>query len=291
VQLKYIWSYIIKPLIPLITVFVSAIGVITYFENVYHMSPPNWLNPLLLSIICIYVFIVLIYYGYQQIIKNVKIFKYNYRNGTMWNKDVRNIAFRVETINRILASMYEHSNNYKRQIQKLLDHFDKARKKSTQEGISAIRDELQAISESMGINILEEVGYKAGKGFAGDVLLPDFARPRFRKEKLTQTEKVQIWCKYDSDVGWGRFSSNLTDDIEKGEILVEECFLNYTHGKDVCPGTCSWMVGYIRGVLDEIKGETSKKKYKVTIDDKYCDRSEYCHFVVSRETLSTNQIK
>jgi len=129
----------------------------------------------------------------------------------------RNISFKVETINLILSSLGASLQN-STSLEKARDAFLIA-------------------------------GYAAGKMF-GDRILEKWDL-EFPADNIV--DRLNRWCDFDSDVGWGRLTNNLCIDEQKGQIsgvirLVDN-FQTYKRSDAKHPD-CSLMFGYIKGVLE-----------------------------------------
>lgn len=70
---------------------------------------------------------------------------------------------------------------------------------------------------------------------------------------MSTEEKINRWCEFDSSVGWGKFTNNLTIDKEagdiKGTIDISECFIVDKIGNRKI---CEFIKGYCNGVLEQI---------------------------------------
>ncbi len=279
-------KYILKSIIPATVVFGIVQGTISYFKNVHNKVPPKWFSPILFSLILLYMLIVLGCYLYRFLKRNIKVFHFNSSNGTMWNNGVRNIAFRVKTINNIFERTFNAGQGYSKKIAhlaeeigKYADYIDKDNTKSRKaiaKKLQKIKDDMMLLVQGLKQDLLFSIGYKAGKAFATDVLIPHYSM----QKDITIKEKIDIWCKYDSDVGWGKFTNNLTDYIQGGEIRVEENFLAYGFGNKICDNLCQWLEGYILGIIEVITGEFGQ--YKIKGEPIVCKRVKKCCFVVNR---------
>jgi len=139
--------------------------------------------------------------------------------GTLINPgdESRNIAFKVETINLILASLG-----------------------------SAL---VSATDHETAATAFFAAGYGAGRTF-GDRVLEKWDL-EFPTDSIV--DRVNRWCEFDSDVGWGRLKNDLTVDEEKGQISgtirLADNFQTYKRSGDNHPD-CSLMFGYIKGVME-----------------------------------------
>ncbi len=135
--------------------------------------------------------------------------------------DSRNISYKVDTINRMLTVVYNKTKDL--------------------------------AGEDAAKEMLFEMGYDSGSAF-GRVMNE---RWEIEKEDVTFKEKFERWCDFDSEVGWGRFSSSLTVDEEEGAIngnlSIKENFLCYNRKKNDVK-LCEFMKGYCEGVIEELLG-------------------------------------
>ena len=133
--------------------------------------------------------------------------------------DSRNISYKVDTINRMLSFMYCK--------------------------IKSLSDEATAD------RALYEMGNDGGKAF-GQVMNQ---RWEILPDEISFEDKVQKWCDFDSEVGWGRFQSSLWVDLEKGmisgELSISENFLCYNRKRQDIK-ICNFIKGYCEGVLEEL---------------------------------------
>jgi len=86
-------------------------------------------------------------------------------------------------------------------------------------------------------------------------------------DKIFEGAKIQQWCEFDSDVGFGKFEldtkSTMSEgtEVKKAKIILRESFLTASvdtefqrkSGNDEDNHRyCSFMTGYIQGVLNKI---------------------------------------
>ena len=95
-------------------------------------------------------------------------------------------------------------------------------------------------SNNKGSDLVFECGYEGGRLFGKSFDCLD----------LTSEEKISRWCKFDSSVGWGKFSHNLEVDRTQvsvvGTLSIKNCFQH--------KGNCEYIRGYCSGVLESITG-------------------------------------
>ncbi len=166
--------------------------------------------------------------GYKQ-----QFFLFHEERGLLVNTadQSRNVAFKVETFVRLVSKIFQLI------VDRLQDE--------NQEGNKA---------EAIARMIIADAGQDAGERFGGS-LAGQMQRQGLR---LTLQDKIDKWCQFDSDVGFGRFSAPGIADPDKGElnglVRLSENFL--TLGRRINdPNICSFMKGYICGVLSELSGK------------------------------------
>lgn len=94
-------------------------------------------------------------------------------------------------------------------------------------------------------------GYEAGRKF-GDRILEKWDLD-FPEDSIMI--RVNRWCDFDSDVGWGRLTNNLAIDEQKGRISgvirLLDNFQTYKRA-EANHSDCSLMFGYIKGVMESL---------------------------------------
>lgn len=187
-----------------------------------------------------------------------RTFKFLATRGTLINPSdqSRNIAFKVETINNLLGSL------------------------------------AKALEGSVGQDdtreIFEEAGYQAALAF-GERIREKWGLD-FPEDSLA--DRVERWCTFDSDVGWGRLVNELTiDDSSEsvcGAIRLLDNFQTYKRSGNQF-SDCYLMHGYVRGVLEALCDGTP---LSVTCDLAECPllhrRKRDCVFLV-RSADEANQ--
>lgn len=145
------------------------------------------------------------------------VFEYIPSRGIMINPEdhQRNISFRTDTFINMMGEIYE-------KIQTLTD-------------------------ESQAQKIFFNSGYASGKNFAEHINNQwDFG---FTAEGIKA--KFEKWCKFDSAVGWGHFSTDLEIDPEtdsiNGNIYINEAFVVDNRKKRKI---CMFIKGYCTGVAE-----------------------------------------
>jgi predicted hydrocarbon binding protein len=188
----------------------------------------------------------------------------------------RNIAFKVETFVNILASIYEGM------VENLVP----------KDGLST-RD-----VDQMAKSIIFESGYLSGSKFGWTM------HELYQQERklLELKEKVEKWCAFDSDVGFGMLS--LDGEIEREEktseaghryddlalrIKLTDNFIVYKQ-ETWQVNLCSFMCGYIQGVLEKITGQPLQVTHEPHQCEQFVAHQTYCMFEVKTnvEKLLTN---
>jgi len=154
---------------------------------------------------------------------DVKVFRYIKERGIIVNPEdgSRNVSYKVETLNNMLAT---------------------------------IADKVAVHSNSdAALEILHESGYAGGKQF-GQVMNEQW---ELEDAQMTLEQKVSKWCEFDSEVGWGKFTNEISIDEEEGDldgkIVIHENFLCHKRKKNDS-FICEYMQGYVEGVIEELLG-------------------------------------
>ncbi len=168
-----------------------------------------------------------------------RFFLIHSERGLLLNVDrKRNIAFKVETFLNLLTKIFRETRE-----QLLL----------------LITDHNKNDPNSIARNIIFEAGKDSGLRF-GHSMQEMFQN---EGEVLELREKVEKWCEFDSDVGFGRFrnevqinnsTTNGDSSYIGGSIILAENFLTYNKNTEDDDNICSFMRGYIQGVLEELVG-------------------------------------
>jgi hypothetical protein len=163
----------------------------------------------------------------------LKLFDLVKDRGLLFNQSdgTRNVSFKVATFANLLTQIHK-----------------------------AIRDRVVPNGDSQPNQVAEDVlrvsGYDCGIRF-GTEMYESLQRHRM---VLTDTQKVDRWCEFDSDVGFGRFHNhlNFTRDNKKhlfqvsGSIGLSDNFLILNVVAKDTAHLCSFMTGYIQGVLEKM---------------------------------------
>ncbi|WP_431241042.1 TIR domain-containing protein (plasmid) [Mycolicibacterium aichiense] len=150
-----------------------------------------------------------------------RTFKLLASRGTLINPsdESRNIAFKVETVNLLLGEL------------------------------AAALTSHQTMEEAQ--DAFERAGHKAALVFADKI----YEKWGLEYPDDTVAERIERWCSFDSDVGWGRLINDLDFDEESGDVsgairLVDN-FQTYKRNHSEVPD-CYLMHGYVRGVLETL---------------------------------------
>lgn len=160
----------------------------------------------------------------------------------------RNMSCKVETVNRMLSVAYDNTK--------------------------------KLAGEEAAEQLLYDMGNYSGSAF-GSVMNE---RWKMEKEKLSFGEKLEKWCDFDSDVGWGRFESKIVVNAEEetleGSLEIEDNFLCDNREITDVP-ICGFIKGYCDGVISKLLGGL---KVKVSCDEGQCPLrnalKEVCKFSV-----------
>jgi len=154
---------------------------------------------------------------------DVKTFRYIKERGIIVNPEdgSRNVSYKVETLNNMLATIADKVSSHS--------------------------------NEETALNTLHESGYVGGKQF-GQVMNEQW---ELEDAQMTLEQKVSKWCEFDSEVGWGKFSNEMSIDEDEGDldgkIVIHENFLCHKRKKNDS-FICEYMQGYVEGVIEELLG-------------------------------------
>ncbi len=175
------------------------------------------------------------------------VFEYIPERGIMINPEdqQRNVSFRTDTLVSLFVGL-----------------FDK---------ISEISEENTADK------IFLNSGYKCGINFAQRLNSRwDFEQ----KNHISYKEQLEKWCKFDSNVGWGKFSVKVDIDEEEGKIegvlkINESFVVDKKSNKHICYFIKGYCKGVIETLLDveiEIKCTACpmKNHFKTVCEFKFC---------------------
>ena len=153
--------------------------------------------------------------------KNIVLFEYHPDLGIMVNPadNVRNVSFRTDTFINMMGGIYKE--------------------------ISSVEDE-NAAQE-----IFFQNGWDCGKKFATHIGQTLGSSSTIAEMK----EKIQKWCEFDSQVGWGKFEANLDIDADRqtlgGTLTITEAFIVDTENDHKI---CAFIRGYCTAVLHTLLG-------------------------------------
>ncbi len=217
-----------------------------------------------------------------------RIFNLIRDTGALYNKDKnRNVSFKIETFQILLSG--------------LKSEFDS----KGGQGIESKKRDPKTDSKETGPEkfdgpefeaCLYNAGYSCGNSFGEDLKENwkeqegSFDVDPYEAE-LELGTRLKEWCRFDSDVGFGRFKlKSLTQDdnrFVKCEILLIDSFLTPSKDTPLVKGDefCSLMTGYVEGVLEKILDDTN-----VIVEHKLLDyhletsRSKASLFIVTAKT-------
>lgn len=159
-------------------------------------------------------------FGEQTDLKKTKtVFEYDPERGIMINPEdrQRNVSFRTDTFINMMGGIY-----------------DKVRSLSSKEEAD---------------EIFFQSGYAGGSNF-GSRLAVQMENSRMKNE-----ERLEQWCRFDSQVGWGKFSIDVSIDEEagtlEGQLKINECFIVDKAGNR---RVCAYIRGYCEGVIETLLG-------------------------------------
>ncbi|MCD7948519.1 MAG: hypothetical protein LUG13_09615 [Oscillospiraceae bacterium] len=131
----------------------------------------------------------------------------------------RNISFKVDTINQLFDTFLVEMN----------------------------RSGNKELAQSM----LWAMGFAGGKKFGSAIN----SQWDFENKGMDYGMKIDKWCEFDSQVGWGHVSNDIQIDTDSGEIkghlYLRENFLCFNRKKKQ-EKLCNYMMGYCAGVLEEL---------------------------------------
>ncbi|HUU90081.1 MAG TPA: division plane positioning ATPase MipZ [Phycisphaerae bacterium] len=213
-----------------------------------------------------------------------RVFRLETERGALINPsdNARNVSFKVETIKLLLHSLREE----------LLTPAEAEQAQSGHDGTesgAAPTDEPTGFEQALRV-----AGAECGKRF-GSVLINDVWRLK-GPAKENHEDWVRKWSDFDSDVGFGRFapkSGSLR--VEGGrltscKIVLRESFLAPAHDSEYGDhALCSFISGYIEGVLSHILGGTYTVIHEILGYEDEQSRSESCVFKVAKKPTGTTE--
>ncbi|MEK6967713.1 MAG: hypothetical protein AABX51_03725, partial [Nanoarchaeota archaeon] len=189
-----------------------------------------------------------------EIDETYRVFKLENTQGIMINlsDNQRNVSFKVETFCGIL-------NDIHRGLIEKTPSADKDFKESEQNFYHA--------------------GSIAGENFGKSLMEKVWDNP----DSMTVEKKLDEWCRFDSDVGFGHMEKN---DLEKdasgnvvsGKVIVKDNFLATGRGEDEA-NLCSLFAGYIAGVLGQILGFEVKISHPESLCMRIDNNRKSCEFI------------
>jgi MinD-like ATPase involved in chromosome partitioning or flagellar assembly len=162
-----------------------------------------------------------------------RIFQRNPATGVLRNPadKARNVAFRADTFSNVLIRMAMSLKNEE-------IRFGVDEKKATRKADSS----------------LKEAGSSCGENFAEQLLI----KWEDEERKLDTKGKLDDWCLFDSDVGFGIFSFSSTSEIPfAGDIRLKNSFLQDT-SRQYEVNILAFIEGYVSGVIKILTNDNVK---------------------------------
>jgi len=151
-----------------------------------------------------------------------KVFNYIPHRGIMINPEdqQRNVSFRTDTFIGMMGGIYD--------------------------------EVLRLSTEEHARQTFQKSGYQCGYSFAQRL---NSHWDLSSNGASLYEEKLRKWCKFDSDVGWGKFDISIdvnedTGDF-RGELTISECFIVDIKNKR---HICEFVKGYCEGVIETLLG-------------------------------------
>jgi len=151
-----------------------------------------------------------------------KVFNYIPHRGIMINPEdqQRNVSFRTDTFIGMMGGIYD--------------------------------EVLRLSTEEHARQTYQKSGYQCGYSFAQRL---NSHWDLSSNGASLYEEKLRKWCKFDSDVGWGKFDISIdvnedTGDF-RGELTISECFIVDIKNKR---HICEFVKGYCEGVIETLLG-------------------------------------
>lgn len=151
--------------------------------------------------------------------KKKTVFEYNPERGIMINPEdrQRNVSFRTDTFINMMGGIY-----------------DKVKTLSSEEEAN---------------DVFFQSGFLGGSNFGSRLAA------QMENSRLSNEERLEQWCRFDSQVGWGRFLVDIDIDEEEGTLngtlKINECFIVDKAGNR---RICSYIRGYCEGVIETLLG-------------------------------------
>ena len=113
--------------------------------------------------------------------------------------------------------------------------------------LTMMRTIYQEIGPEKGSEVFFKCGYDCGRNFG--MLLNN----QWKKERIQLHDKITRWCEFDSQVGWGKFISNIDLDEDNGtlsgNLCIRDCFFVDIDGHNE---VCAYIKGYCTGVMNKL---------------------------------------
>lgn len=173
------------------------------------------------------------------------------RDGELVSPDdgARNVAFKAQTFANLLLDLIE--------------------------AIQARRDVEAALFDA---------GFHTGSDFGTELAQVWRSSPRGAPE--TDIERLERWCDFDSEAGFGRFSVRVEEHSEgelRGKVELRNSFLRVLPSRTVTVNLCCLMEGYVKGVLVAIlnTGKAGGGDTSCQVDVGHRHEREICTFSFS----------
>jgi len=206
--------------------------------------------------------------------------------GMLINKhdESRNIAFKVETFDHILSTIYE---GITRELNNLLETVNNNESKPIKDRIYN-NEELRKTPKT----IILDAGYLSGLNF-GWTMHEIIQR---QNERLSLAEKIEKWCAFDSDVGFGKLELIKDEDTKLDrldninfKIELSDNFIVYKRDShDI--NLCSFIAGYIQGVLEKVTQQSLKVVHKPIDCEQFEAGRNSCVFTLMTNTKEMEKI-
>ncbi|HKU76157.1 MAG TPA: hypothetical protein VJR02_19770 [Pyrinomonadaceae bacterium] len=180
----------------------------------------------------------------------LKLFDLVKDRGLLFNQSdgTRNVSFKVATFINLLTQIHDGITRH------------------------TVRTAQQSNPTQIAEEILHKAGYDCGIRFGTEM----YESNQRQRAVLTDSQKVDRWCEFDSDVGFGRFHNHLQFNRDnrqrlfevEGRITLSDNFLVLNKLGDGTPHLCSFMTGYIQGVLEKI----FRTQFSVKHDLRECEQ-------------------
>lgn len=210
------------------------------------------------------------------------------------NDNSRNVSFKVETFQLLLKGLEEG-------ISEAVEQKDMAKNmRAGKISHSSKQKRIDKIKRKWFEDFLHSAGMKCGENFGRTIRESSEFWINVEEKYLGEEAKLRKWCTFDSDVGFGKFSlfsetvKIVGGKFSEGDIILRESFLTSANDMNLKETEnhryCSFMTGYIHGVLRQILNGKIKVSHPRISKEKMLEffpwkesRSESCVFHVIRK--------